>query len=224
MKRTSLVLIAAAVLIAGTFSASSASANGKLDQILENMQREGSKIKTFSAKMVQETLQTELGGTSTSRAFIFFKHEGKNDKVRITYEKPRGQTVWVNGDEIILLQGQIKQAVKTTRRKQAEKNPEISFVGSPYSSIPQLKSQYDIVYLGDENGFAKLELTPKGKSSVKKATLWVDQTMWLPVKYQVFAVNGDVSTITLSEVKPNSSISDNMFKPNLSKEIKVIVQ
>lgn len=224
MKRRSLVFTAAVILIAATVSIPSASANGKLDQILANMQREGSKINTFSARMEQETIQVELGGTSSSRAFIFFKHEGRNDKVRIIYEKPKGQTLWVNGNEIALYQAQIKQVVLTTRSKQASKNPEVSFIGSPYSSVPQLKSQYDIVYLGDENGFAKLELTPKGKSSVKKATLWVDQTMWLPVKYQVFAVNGDVSTITLSEVKPNSSISDNNFKPSWPKDTKEIRQ
>jgi outer membrane lipoprotein-sorting protein len=216
--------MAAAVLIAATVSIPSASANGKLDQILANMQREASKIKTLSAKMVQETIQVELGGTSTSRAFIFFKHEGKDDKVRITYEKPKGQVVWVNGDDIVLYQGEINQAVKTTRSKQATKNPEISFVGSPYKSIPQLKSKYNVVYLGDENGFAKLELTPKASSSMKKEILWVDQTIWLPVKGQVHAVNGDITTITLSEMKPNSSISDNMFKPTFKSGTKVIQQ
>jgi outer membrane lipoprotein-sorting protein len=201
------------MLIAASFSVSSAGANGKLDAILANMQREGSKIETFFANMEQDSIDVELGMKSNYKAAIFFKHKGKDDKARISYTKPTGQTVWINGNQIVLCQARIKQCIMTTRNKQATKNPEMSFVASPYKSIPQLKSQYDIVYLGDENGMDKLELTPKTNSSLKKVFLWVDRSLWLPVKYQFEQTNKNVSTITLSEMKINGTMADQMFKP-----------
>ena len=224
MKRISFVFIAAILFIAASFSVSSARADGKLDEILNNMQREGSKISTFFAKMDQQSIDVELGGKSNYTAYVFFQHKGKTDKAAIKYIKPEGQTVWVNGEEIALYQKRIKQAVITTRKKQASKNPELSFVASPYKSVPQLKSQYEIVYLGEEQGYAKLELTPKTKSSVKKALLWVDQSLWLPVKYQVTETNGNVATITLSDLKTNGAIPDNTFVPKYDEGTKIIRQ
>jgi len=222
MKRISFVFIAATLFIAASFSVSSAKADGKLDEILNNMQREGSKISTFYAKMDQQSIDAELGGKTSYSAYVFFQHKGRDDKAAILYEKPKGQKVWAVGDKIYLYQGAINQVVITSRNAQAKKNPEISFVASPYKSVPQLKSQYEIVYLGDEQGFAKLDLTPKGKSSVKKVTLWVDQSLWLPVKYQVVETNGSVASITLSNVKTNGAIPDKTFEPNIPKGTKEV--
>ena len=148
------------------------------------------------------------------RGEIFFKHAGKNnDKVRINYFVPRGQRIWIVGDNIILYQEATGTAYTSSRRAQASKNGEYAFVATPYTSVPDLKRQYNITHVGDEGGMAKLELTPKGKSSLQKLTLWVDQGSWLPTKYQVAEANNNVTTFTLSNLRINGVISDNIFKP-----------
>ena len=108
----------------------------------------------------------------------------------------------------------------TSRRAQASKNQEFSFIATPYKSVPELKSQYDIVYLGDEQGAAKLELTPKAASSVKKLTLWVDQSSWLPTRYQVVEKNNNVTTFTLNGMKLNGGLDGNIFKISWPKDTK----
>src|ERR1051325_10249554 len=95
MNRISLFIAAVALLIAASVSAPKASADGKLDQILNEMQKSGASIKTIYANMEQLKRDRSIGGTEKYSGQVFFKHFGKgNDKVKIVYSVPKGQTVW----------------------------------------------------------------------------------------------------------------------------------
>jgi outer membrane lipoprotein-sorting protein len=52
--------------------------------------------------------------------------------------------------------------------------------------------------------------------------MWVDQTTWLPMRYQVTESNRKVTTFTLSDVQKNGVLSDNNFKANLPSGAKKI--
>ena len=219
--------IAAAIMIAlfiGTLvNNTTAAPDGQLDQILNNMQKVAAGIKAIYAKMDQATYHADVGGTEKYSGEIFFKHAGKNsDKARVNYDVPKGQIIWINGDQIILYQKATNTAYVSSRKAQASKNSEYQFVATPYSSVPDLKRQYNITHIGDEGGMAKLELTPKVKSSLQKMILWVDRGSWLPTKYQVTQANRDVTTFTLSNLKPNGVIADNTFKPSYPSGTKVV--
>ena len=218
MKRINLIFTIAVFLIAAC-SVPTAGANGNLDEILNNMQKSAASIKTIYARMEQSKRDANLGGKPEQYSGeIFFKHLGKNnDKVRINYTRPKGQTVWVVGNDVTLYQAEINQAIVTTRGAAAQKGDEFSFVATPYTSVPDLKRQYNITHLGDEQGMAKLELTPKGKSSIKSLTLWVDQSSWLPTKYHIVEGNGNTTTFTLSGMKTNGVIPNGNFEVNLPK-------
>ncbi len=220
MKASAKLLLIIALIGAASFSVtkaktsgkiSRANANGKLDEVLANMERAARTIKTIEADMLQEKRDLQIGGKEVYSGKIFFLHDKNCDKVRINYDRPPGQVVAVLCNEIDLYQPSINQMIITSRQAQASKNQEFSFIATPYTSVPQLKSQYNIAYLGDEqlgsNSTAKLELTPKRKSSVQKLTLWVDQSSWLPIKYQVVEKNNNVTTFTLSNLKKNQKIS-----------------
>jgi outer membrane lipoprotein-sorting protein len=223
MKRIKLLFIVAQLLMAASVSTASANGDGKLDAILDNMQKNAASITTIYAEMDQLKRDRSIGGVEKYKGQLFFKHSGKNnDKVRINYSNPKGQTIWVVGDEITLYQETIKQAIIMSRRSAASKGDEFAFVATPYTSVPDLKRQYNIVYAGDDQGMAKLELTPKAKSSVQKLTLWVDQSSWMPMKYQIVESGGNDTTFILSNVKKNSVISDGNFKVNLPGDTKKI--
>jgi len=222
MKRIATTILIV-LFIATTISNSAAAPNGQLDQILNNMQREAAKITTIFANMDQAKRDPNIGGTEKYSGQIFFKHAGKNnDKVRINYVVPRGQTIWIVGDRITLYQEATKTAYISSRKAQASKNSEYAFVATPYTSVPDLKRQYNITHIGDEQGMAKLELTPKSKSSLQKLTLWVDQSTWLPTKYQVVESNNDVTTFTLSNLKVNGVISEGTFKADYPPGTKIV--
>src|SRR5689334_24035408 len=104
MKRIAMAILM--TLFMGTvLNNSLAAPDGQLDQILNNMQKAAAGIKTIYAKMDQAKRDTKVGGTERYSGEIFFKHAGKNsDKVRINYTSPKGQMIWVVGDNIILYQ------------------------------------------------------------------------------------------------------------------------
>lgn len=213
MTRSKLLVIFIAPVAVLSVAASGAVANGKLDEVLANMERAARSIKGIEADLRQEKRDMQIGGKEIYSGKIYFQHSGKDrDRLRIDYTVPEGQVVGVNGDKITLYQKSINQVILTTRQAQASKSQEFSFIATPYKSVPELKSQYNIVYSGDEQvgsaSTAKLELTPKGPSSAKKVTLWVDQSSWLPIKYQVIETNNNVTTFTLSNLKKGSIPSD----------------
>jgi outer membrane lipoprotein-sorting protein len=223
MKRISFIFAAVALLITASVSAKTPSADGKLDQILNEMQKSAASITTIYARMEQLKRDRSIGGTEKYSGQVFFKHFGKgNDKVKIVYDVPKGQTVWVVGDEITLYQANIGQAIITSRRAAASRGGEFSVVATPYTSVPELKRQYNIVYAGDENGLAKLELTPKGKSSLKSMTLWVDQSIWMPTKSHIVEASGNASTFIFSGLKRNGVISNGNFEVKLPGKVKKI--
>jgi outer membrane lipoprotein-sorting protein len=224
MKRINLFFTTAVFLIA-MFSIPAASANGndRLDEILNNMQKSAASITTIYARMEQLKRDRQIGGTEKYSGEIFFKHLGKNsDKVCIKYSVPSGQTVWVIGDDITLYQAAIKQAIKISRRTASQTGEDLSFVATPYASVPELKRQYNIVHSGEEQGMVKLDLTPKVKSSVKSLTLWVDQSSWLPMKYHIIEGNGNATTFTLSGLKTNGVIPNGNFEVKLPKDTNII--
>jgi outer membrane lipoprotein-sorting protein len=223
MKQVSMKLIAAALLLAATASISSARPDGKLDEILANMQKSASQITSIQARMEQLKRDRNIGGVEKYNGEIFFKHAAKgNDKVKIVYSVPKGQTIWVVGETITLYQAEIKQAIVTTRSAAASKGDEFAFVATPYTSVPDLKRQYEIVYGGDEQGLAKLDLTPKRKSSIQKLLLWVDQSNWMPVKYTVIETGGSATTFVLTGLRKNGGIPDSAFKVDLPKDTKIL--
>jgi outer membrane lipoprotein-sorting protein len=219
MKQCILFSVCAILLGATLCAASTPVPNGNLDEILAKMQTAARAVRSLTAHLQQETRDPLIGGRAQGTAsgqIIFLHGSNGDDKVRINYDRPAGQVLCVAGDEIILYQPAIKQATITRRRALAEKNQEFDFLVTPYASISSLKARYEIAHVGDErvNGAltAKLDLTPKIKSSVHKLALWVDQSSWLPVKYQVTEVNQTVTTFTLSNLKTGQKITSDTFK------------
>jgi outer membrane lipoprotein-sorting protein len=223
MKQRTIFFTLIALLAAAAGTQQRSHANGKVDEILANMQKAAANVTTIHAKMDQTKRNMQIGGTERYRGEVFFKHVSKgNDKFKVVYSIPKGQTLWVVGEAITLYQAEINQAITTTRSAAASKSDEFAFIATPYTSVPELKRQYNIAYLGDDQGMAKLELTPKAKSSIKNLTLWVDQSIWLPVRSTVVESNGTPTSFIFTDLKLNQAIPDSTFKVELPKGIKIV--
>ncbi|HSB11653.1 MAG TPA: outer membrane lipoprotein carrier protein LolA [Blastocatellia bacterium] len=226
MNRTKLLFIAVTLIAFAVLQPLRSSANGDLDQILAKMESAARSIKTAEANLDQEKRDMQIGGREVYRGRIFLSHAKNCDRVRINYSLPEGQVVLVECEKITLYQPGIKQAIVTTRKAQASRNQEFSFIATPYKSVPELKSQYNIAHIGDESvggaPTAKLELTPKAQSSIRKLTLWVDQSSWVPIKYQVVETSGNITTFTLTGMRVNGGLGGDVFKLSLPKGTKVV--
>ncbi|HWC76042.1 MAG TPA: outer membrane lipoprotein carrier protein LolA, partial [Blastocatellia bacterium] len=210
MKRISLFSVAGALLVMSSAPLASATANGRVDEILSNMQRAAANIKTVHARLEQRKRNSQLGGRDEVQSGeILFKHIGKNnDRVRINYDRPAGQVVWVNDKQIILYQQPINQCFVTARSALAKKNQEFALFATPYSvSAGDIKSRYEVAHVGDESvdgaPAVVLELKPRGASSIQRMKWWVHTGTWLPLMSQVVEPNGDISTFILRNTKVN---------------------
>jgi outer membrane lipoprotein-sorting protein len=225
MKSIQFCLIVTLVVLA---AAPLAASEDHLDEILAKMQNAARGIKTIHATMDQQTRHLDLGVKEVYSCDFKFKHGPKaNDLVRLDYTRPAGQVVALTGDKIILSQASIKQVIITTRGSQAAQHQELAFIETPYKSIPELKSQYNISHVGDEqvNGAwaSVLDLVPKTKSTVEKVKLWVDHGSALPVKYEVRS-GTQLTSFTLTNLKTNEPMSDASFEVKWPKDWKVIKQ
>ncbi len=206
MKKISLAMAIIALLLPSINS--QARGADSVDQVLTNMQNAGQKVKTFSASISQYKRDLHLGGSESLSGNIVFQRAGEKALIKMN----NGQEVAIAGNQIILYQSRILQAIHTTRTKQATDKPEINFISTPFTSSAELKAKFNINYKGDEGSTAVLELLPKNPN-LQRATLWVDKTSWLPVKFKVYA-QGSESTFTLSNLQTNIGVSGSTFKIN----------
>jgi outer membrane lipoprotein-sorting protein len=208
MKKIKIIITAAVILLAGVGLMPTAQANGQLDQILTNMQNAGGKIKTLTSGITQEKKST-LGGSERYQGTMTLQR-GAQGREKVIIHYTNGQHVSVNGNKIALYNERIPQAIETTRQSQAKDKPQFDFIATPFSSVADLKARFNIEYLGEENGMAKLELTPKNPA-LQKSILWVDKGLWIPTKFRVVEKTGDISYFTLSGVGLNPKVSANTF-------------
>jgi outer membrane lipoprotein-sorting protein len=201
----------------------------KADQILRLMHERSRNLTRVQASLVQVKHSSQIGTDEPNGGYFYFKHEEPNrDKIRITY-KSHGEVtndVLIDGDKTILYQPKINQAIITSRAKLAQSNPEYDFLAAPYASVSALKSRYVTSYQHDESvgvfSTSVIQLTPVAKSSFTRITFWVDQLSWFPVQYRIDEVNGDLTTLTLSDIKKNSQVPSSAFKLDLPKGTNII--
>lgn len=203
-------------------------ANGDLDRILSNMQQAARTVKTVQARLQHEKRHGQIGGREVYRGTILFRHVGANqDKVRINYDVTN-QVVVVDGSRITLYQPRINQAIKTCRAAVAKGNQEFAFFETPYASVRRLKELYEINFVRDEHigstATSVIEMKPRGRSTAKKLTMWIDQASWLPVRYQILEQNDSLSTFTMTEIKRNVNLGGDAFKVSWPGGTKVVVE
>src|SRR5216683_1101189 len=115
MIRNKLLVTFLALVALMSVPASGIVPNGKLDEVLANMERAARSIKGIEADLRQEKRDMQIGGRpELYRGKIYFQHSGKDrDKLRIDYAQPEGQVVGVNGNKIVLYQKSINQVIIT---------------------------------------------------------------------------------------------------------------
>jgi outer membrane lipoprotein-sorting protein len=210
MKKLKLAITVVAVFLAALGSMPAAQANGQLDQILNNMQNAGGKINTLAGNIAQRK-KSSLGGKDEVYQGTTTLQRGSRGSEKVIVHYTNGLHVSVNGNRIVLYNERIPQAIETTRQSQANSKPEFDFIATPFASVADLKARFSIAYLGEENGMAKLELTPKN-SGLQKSILWVDRGLWIPTQFRVQEKTGDISYFTLSGVQLNPKVSADTFK------------
>lgn len=214
-------------IFAGTFGAIETKAQGPLGEALRRMEAHNKALTSLKANVVMEKFNAQLGERDLYEGkVIYLPQRGQNAFVRIDWTKPRPESLAVVKKEYILFQPTLKQAYVGNVDKakgSGTSNNALSFINM---SRAELKANYDIKYIGQENVAGgiptwHLELVPLKASNFKKANIWVDGN-GMPIQMKVTENNNDTTTVLLSNLEKNVTINAASFKISYPKDTKII--
>jgi outer membrane lipoprotein-sorting protein len=225
--RLSLAAIAV-TLFFSALSVTETNAQGPLNEVLKRMDEHNKALVSLqsSVKMVKFNSQLDENDVYEGKT-KYLPLKGRDALVRIDWEKPFEESLAVVNKEYILYRRGLKQAiigkVDSDKSKGKGANNALAFINM---SKEQLKVNYDIKYLGQENvngGIPTwhLELIPKAATNYKSADLWVDGN-GMPIQAKVTEKNNDTTTVFLSNIQKNGKINTKVFVINYPKDTKII--
>jgi len=225
-----LVIIGMAAIIAA--SSSDAFGQGVLNEILKRMDMNNKSLQSLKADVTMVKTNTQLGvsDTTTGNTQYLTKQKATNNQmfVRIDWVKPVQEQISVMGDKYELYRPRLNQVIVGNTAKAKNSASVGGALGFMSMSKDQLKANYSVVYLGEEQIESgdktwHLQLTPKAASSYKMAELWVDGN-GMPLKAKIVEQNDDTNTVMLSNIRKNESIKADVFRLSYDKKKVKIIQ
>jgi len=179
-----------------------------LDTFKQRFKTESSKVLSIESSFVQDKVLTALTEKITSNGKFWFK---RSNKVRIEYVSPFAYTMIMNGDKLLLRDGQKENRVNVKSNKLFQQVNRI-VLDCVQGTILDSKD-FSVRYFENDKTFL-MELTPK-----TKIMLEFFQTIVLKVDSKNFSVNsiemieqtGDRTTISFLDKKINTQFADAVF-------------
>jgi outer membrane lipoprotein-sorting protein len=182
---------------------------------------------SLKADVKMDKTNAQLGETDTTSGTTSYlpKTNKRVMYARIDWTKPVQEQIVIIGDTYKLYRPRLNQVItgKVDRAGRDNKVPGNALAFMSMSKA-QLQANYTVNYLGQENAAGSLtwhlELIPKNKTSYKSAELWVDSN-GMPIQAKVIEQNTDTTTVLLSNIQQNVTISASDFNlvlpPNVKK-------
>jgi outer membrane lipoprotein-sorting protein len=217
----------ALTLFFGAFAAIETKAQNLLPEILKRMETHRNTLTSLRSNVTMVKYNAQLKESDkTEGTSIYLPTKGRDALVRIDWTKPVQEILAVVKGKYVLYRPRLKQAI-TGNAKDAKGNGKangaLAFMNM---SKEQLKANYTIKYLGQENVSSgsptwHLELTPKTATSYKLAEIWVDGN-GMPVQAKITENNNDSTTVLLSNFDKNKGIDASQFEVRLPKDTKIV--
>jgi outer membrane lipoprotein-sorting protein len=222
------IFIALLAVVAFSAVDANAQAAGPLREILNRMDAMNKSLSSLKADVRMDKLNSQLGETDTATGTTSYlpKTAKRVMYVRIDWTKPVAENIVIIGDSYRLYRPRLNQVIegKVDRTGKDNKVPgnALAFMSM---SRAQLQANYTVNYLGQENagGTATwhLELIPKNKTSYKSAELWVNSN-GMPVQAKIVEQNNDSTTVLLSNIQQNVTVSASEFQLKLPANVKKV--
>ena len=199
----------------------------QLNEILKRMEINRNTMQTLRSNVTMVKYNAQLKESDTAQGTsIYLPLKGRDALVRIDWLKPVEEKLAVVNGKYTLYRPRLKQAIignAKNAKGNGKANGALAFMNM---SKEQLKANYTIKYLGEENVSGKiptwhLELTPKIATNFKSAELWVDGN-GMPIQAKVIESNNDSTTVLLSNFEKNATINADDFEIKLPPDTKRI--
>lgn len=219
-------LTAALMFIFSMIAVTESRAQGPLNEILKRMEAHRQSLTSLQSGVKMDKYNSQIDehdlyeGTT-----MYLPAKGRDALVRIDWVKPAQETLSVVNKQYVLYRPRIAQAIigkVDEKDKNTKSTGALSFMSM---SKDQLKANYDVQYLGQENVNGSptwhLKLMPKIAASYQYADLWVDGN-GMPIQARVVENNNDSTTVLLYNLQKNINLDASKFKVNLPKGTKTV--
>lgn len=215
MKRTVWVFAMATLCVLPVVQAQSCDAT----KVLAQMDAASSRFRSTQADFKWDVLQSVVNEHDVQSGTIYFERHGASTSMAAYIKQPAEKAVFYDGSTLTLLQPEIKQETlfsAGSNRGQYESFLTLGFGGGG----KDLQNNWTVSCQGmepiDGTQTAKLDLKPKQQSVANMfthVTVWIDPTRSLGLKQVFYEPSGDNRTATYTNIKYNTKISEEMFKP-----------
>ena len=188
-------------------------------KVLAQMDAASTKFQSTQADFKWDVLQSVVNEHDIQSGTIYFERHGVSTSMAAYIKQPADKAVFYDGSTLTLLQPEIKQETlfsAGSNRGQYESFLTLGFGGSG----KDLESNWTVICQGTEpiegTQTARLDLKPKQQSVANMfshVTVWIDPTRSLGLKQIFYEPSGDNRTATYTNIKYNTKISADMFKP-----------
>jgi outer membrane lipoprotein carrier protein len=195
--------------------------NGKLDEILTQVQANYEKINDFYAKFAQEATVRALNQVEKAEGEVWFKKPGK---MRWNYYKPDKQEIVSDGRTIWLYNHEEKQVVESPLTEVVDTPTTTTLLSGLGNVKKQFNASFSKVGFPDEDGYL-IDLTPKEDKSEEKydkVTIAVDKKDMMVKTIYLYDPFGNLTKVRLRDIEINKGIPDSLFNLKVPKGVEVI--
>ena len=225
----SLVAIVIASALAIVYPATTnGQAAGLVSSVLNRMEQNRSSLKNLRAGISMEKYNSQLRDSDRYQGVVLYMPAvGRDASVRIEWSSPQHEILSVANGKYILFRPRLKQAIVGSSKSMKGKAGAGGILEMMYMSRQQLESRFQPLQDVREEtlwgGVSTIHLTlvPKGSTSFKYAEIWVDSS-GMPVQTKIVEKNDDATTLRLTGLEKNQSISPDEFKVNLDSDVKIV--
>jgi outer membrane lipoprotein-sorting protein len=201
---------------------------GLISSILSRMERNRRELRSLRADISMLKYDSRVRDSDKYQGTVLYMPAaGRNAFVRIDWQSPQRETLAVSDGQYTLFRPRLNMAYvgkSTSFGKNTKASGMLDFLNMSGS---QVKARFEPIQdLYEETlwggvGTTHFKLVPTGGASYKYAEIWVDSN-GMPIQTKVVEKNDDSTTVRLTNVQRNASISTDQFKLKLDGNVKIV--
>jgi outer membrane lipoprotein carrier protein len=178
------------------------------NDILARAERAYGQLRSMEADFVQQVRVPLLESTQHSRGKIYHRSP---DRFRMDFSDPAGDLIVVDG-EYGYMYYPSNDPVTVMRSRLAAGGQQLDL---QREFLSDATNRFDATLTGTENVGGRpahaLTLMPRGSSPYQRVRIWVDTQDSLVRRFEIVEQNESVRRIEMSNLRPNVTLSDNLF-------------
>jgi outer membrane lipoprotein carrier protein len=190
-----------------------------LEQVLKEVQKRQSAVKTLQADFTQQKTLALLAEPQLAGGTFIYE---KPDKVRWNYAEPNPVTMLIAGGRMTTFYPKLSRAESLEVGRFQDRI--FKYMGAG-NAIGELATWFNFRF-SDRKGESswKLDLVPKTSQvakRVKKITIWIDRTSYMTSKFEYVEADDDTTLYEFTSIRVNEPVPAAAFKLELPPTVKV---